>query len=432
MSFTLPETVSALAKLPAEELHKQNCEIRGRLAENEWQLAAHLIASDESQLYLKRGCASVVDYAQRCLNLSRQKAFELMRVGRIFALLPAISSAFREAKICWSKVREITRVATPDTEAYWLEQALLHDGDTVARMIAMSPKEYKRGKALAAATRSTQTELFAAAEEVHPAQESRLADAEQVLPKASVEGLSPASGTATVAAAPAPTPPPPAPEEPDWEPPQFVRVTLTMSTEEYSYLEKAVNLMMARAKKRCRREAALAEVCQAYVSTASSRSKPRYQVLVHVSAETGEGFVETDRGVLAASLEQVEEALKEGHVMVTGPEQEVEEDEQLSLLPPRSTSGGKREAIPTRVLRTLYMRAKGRCEKCGTRRGPLDAHHARPWSKGGRHRLEEMQLLCDPCHQGTHVEDIEKDPNWRAAREKAVGKRKSRGRAPET
>lgn len=458
MSLTLPETISALAELSPEELHAQNRALRRRLADDEWTLAAHLVVSEDSRLFLAKGCASMAEYGQKCLNLSRHKAVELIRVGRTFAVLPAISEAFRQGKLSWRKVREITRVATPESEGYWLEQALSHDGDTVARMIAMSPREYKRGKALAAATESTQAELFAtteAMEAAHPAAAIQTlgADVNSEEPRSGPPpGTGNTAGTflgtgaaldsngghteetavepVSNAAAESEQRPPHRCDELSWKAPQFVRLTLCLTTEEYGVLEKALSLVRAQTKKRLRREAGLAKVCQAFLSSPSGRGKPRYQVLVHVNAASGEGYVESDRGLLAASSDQVEEAMKSRTVMVTGPEQEVEA-EQLTLLAPRSTSRGKRPALPHGLVNALYARAGGRCEKCGDRGGPLMVHHDRHWSKGGRHRLEEVRLLCDPCHRGIHHTDFEKEATWRTAREKAIKGRRSDSGAPE-
>ena len=46
-----------------------------------------------------------------------------MRVGRALAALPAIRSAFAAGEISYSKVRAITRMATPALEASLVEMA---------------------------------------------------------------------------------------------------------------------------------------------------------------------------------------------------------------------------------------------------------------------------------------------------------------------
>lgn len=51
--------------------------------------------------------------------------------------------------------------------------------------------------------------------------------------------------------------------------------------------------------------------------------------------------------------------------------------------------------------RTLLNRDGNVCRGCDTRFLPEDltVDHIQPFSKGGSNRLENFQLLCDPCNQ---------------------------------
>ena len=42
------------------------------------------------------------------------------------------------------------------------------------------------------------------------------------------------------------------------------------------------------------------------------------------------------------------------------------------------------------------------CGKCETRSTPLHVHHIIPVSKGGSHRLSNLEVLCEKCHQRKH------------------------------
>jgi hypothetical protein len=42
------------------------------------------------------------------------------------------------------------------------------------------------------------------------------------------------------------------------------------------------------------------------------------------------------------------------------------------------------------------------CEKCGTFRRGLHAHHQVPISRGGSHRIDNLILLCERCHSKKH------------------------------
>jgi len=48
---------------------------------------------------------------------------ERLRVATSLEQLPKLSNSLRQGQLCWSAVRELTRVATADTEQAWLEFA---------------------------------------------------------------------------------------------------------------------------------------------------------------------------------------------------------------------------------------------------------------------------------------------------------------------
>ncbi|MGE0494870.1 MAG: HNH endonuclease [Vulcanimicrobiota bacterium] len=261
--MSLSALVSTLRQLTPDQLHERNQAARLELARSEWTMAVHLLATERAGLHRLKGYGDVLAYAEKLLDLSRHKALELLRVARCFEAMPDISEAFRRAELCWTKVREITRVATPATENAWLERARKHDANTVARMVAVSPTEYKRGKARQAERQ---------AQETLPESESPLSAAPEVLP-------------------------------------QLITVTLRFTPEQYAVLEQAISLARARAGKRVNREAALVSLAEGSLSSADSRSKVRHQVSVWVDPESGQGFYDTERGPLPAPMRVVEEAL---------------------------------------------------------------------------------------------------------------------------
>ncbi|MGE0495839.1 MAG: HNH endonuclease [Vulcanimicrobiota bacterium] len=269
--MSLSVLVANLRQLDPDELHQRNQAARLELVRSEWNMAAHLLATDRAGLHRKKGYGDVIAYAEKCLDLPRYKALELLRVARSFEAMPEISEAFRQGEIGWTKTREITRVATPKTEAAWLDRARQHDSNTVARMVAVSPTEFKRGKALEA---------------------ERQAQPEQA------EGV---------------------PEAP----PQLISVTLRFTPEQYAVLEQAVSLARARAGKRISREAAVIALSQGTLAAADSRSKVRHQVSVWVDPESGRGFYDTERGQLPAPNRVIAEALANSPVVPkqTNPDQ---------------------------------------------------------------------------------------------------------------
>jgi 5-methylcytosine-specific restriction endonuclease McrA len=48
------------------------------------------------------------------------------------------------------------------------------------------------------------------------------------------------------------------------------------------------------------------------------------------------------------------------------------------------------------------LRARGKCERCGTPLGNnWECHHKTAEAKGGSDSLSNAQALCIPCHQAT-------------------------------
>ncbi|MGE0490178.1 MAG: HNH endonuclease signature motif containing protein [Vulcanimicrobiota bacterium] len=402
MSLTLSGLSHSLQQLPHQELHQRNCQAGKRSFGCEWELAAHLLATERSGLYRRMGSGSTVGYAITHLKLHPQKAGELLSLARVFEQLPLISEAFREGKLCWSKARALKRISTPENEREMLEFALKNKAQAVERAVALTPTQHKRGQALKASleARQSQPELTFAEQPTEPA---------PVAQPAPVPVVSP-----------------------------LRKVTLLMTPEDFAVLEQAKKLVEARRGKRVSKEAAVAEMSRALLASADNRSKVRHQVIVHVNGETGEGFYDTDRGLLPAEPEAVDEAMKQSGIVVacsqlelpagsSPPEvpAETSQAKQLPLLPSRSGRPG----LPVGLVRAVYARAFGRCERCSYTGGNLVVHHVRAWSETRLHRLEDLELLCPSCHALVHDKDFATRPDWKAARNNAVQRRRTRSRS---
>ncbi|MCA9790915.1 MAG: HNH endonuclease, partial [Candidatus Eremiobacteraeota bacterium] len=259
---------------------------------------------------------------------------------------------------------------------------------------ALTPTQHKRGQALKASLDARQSQ-------------PELTLAEQ--PTESVKK-------------PAPIPVPPVPK--------LRQVTLLMTPEQYAILEQAKRMVEARQGKRVSKETAVTEMSRALLASADNRSKVRHQVIVHVNGVTGQGFYDTDRGLLPAEPAAVDEAMKQTGIVVAAASTELpagsSRAEQLSLLPNPSKG---RPGLPVGLVRAVYARACGRCERCSCAGGNLVVHHVRAWSDTRQHRLEDLELLCPGCHANEHDKDFENRPAWKAARDTAVHRRRKRSRS---
>ena len=82
-----------------------------------------LLRADELQVERLFGFASLREYAERLLGLSGRGLEDRLRVARALERLPRLNDAFACGDLAYSVVREICRVATPETEADWIEHA---------------------------------------------------------------------------------------------------------------------------------------------------------------------------------------------------------------------------------------------------------------------------------------------------------------------
>ena len=103
-------------------------------------IAFYLRDIHERGLHQLAGHRSVVNYAVSRFGISRREARELFMAGMALADLPAIDAEFREGRLCWSKVRELVKVAVAQYDAAWLEHAQSVRIDELALEVRLARK----------------------------------------------------------------------------------------------------------------------------------------------------------------------------------------------------------------------------------------------------------------------------------------------------
>jgi hypothetical protein len=98
-------------------------EIRRSRAGLDAEEARWLRAAEEMQIWRPLGMVSALDYLERVLGYAPRTAQERLRVARALGTLPEMSGALASDGLSYSAVRELTRVATPTTEASWIAAA---------------------------------------------------------------------------------------------------------------------------------------------------------------------------------------------------------------------------------------------------------------------------------------------------------------------
>lgn len=111
---------------------------------NEWELGAWLLAIERTRAFQSAGFRSTVAFAIVRLGLEPPKASNLLRIMGVLEQLPDLSRAFQTGEVGYAKMREITRVATQETELAWLEFARTHTTDQVRQRVVCSPAAFER------------------------------------------------------------------------------------------------------------------------------------------------------------------------------------------------------------------------------------------------------------------------------------------------
>jgi hypothetical protein len=103
-----------------DQLHrtlKRIVKARGSL---DLQEAAALREAQQLQIWRQFGHTSLVDYMEREMGYSPRAALERLRVANALPQLPQIAAAIEQGDLSFSGARELTRVATRETEQNWL------------------------------------------------------------------------------------------------------------------------------------------------------------------------------------------------------------------------------------------------------------------------------------------------------------------------
>ncbi|MFZ5890652.1 MAG: hypothetical protein ACOY0T_06235 [Myxococcota bacterium] len=106
-----------------EELHERLVSFAKRRAGLEWEEGRLLCDTLRAGVHRRLGFASFGEYVGRLFGYNGRLVKEKLRVAQGLEALPLTSDALRTGQLTWSAVRELTRVATVETERAWLDAA---------------------------------------------------------------------------------------------------------------------------------------------------------------------------------------------------------------------------------------------------------------------------------------------------------------------
>ena len=107
----------------ASRIHESLKEAVRRHRSSHRDIAVGLFEMQEGRFFRSLGYSSVVHYAELEFGFTVRKTWDLVSIGRRLQELEQLDGAFARGEIGWTKVREIARVATLETEQAWLETA---------------------------------------------------------------------------------------------------------------------------------------------------------------------------------------------------------------------------------------------------------------------------------------------------------------------
>ncbi len=348
-----------------------------RLGDEIAELSAHLEAATARLLDLIRefdarggwnsGFCSCAAWLSWLVGLDLGAARERVRVARALETLPLLAGALARGELSYAKVRALTRVATPETEARLLAVGRAGTAAHVERIV----RGWRRVDRLAEARESARQHASRALH-VHQDEDGMVVLRGRLEPEAGallVQALAAAREALYQRARAGATITPPS--DPSMEPP-------TPTQQQADAL------------------ALLAETALHHELDPSAPGE-RYQVVVHVDApaladpdQPGQSVLEEGTHVSAETSRRL--ACDAGRVVM-----QHDEDGRVREI------GARTRTIPPALRRALHYRDRG-CRFPGCDGRFTQGHHLRHWAQGGPTTLSNLALLCRRHHRAVHEE----------------------------
>ena len=350
-----------------------------RLGDEIAELSAHLDAATARLLALIRefdarggwntGFPSCAEWLGWRVGLDKGAARERVRVARALGTLPRLTEALARGELSYSKVRALTRVATPETEARLLAVGRAGTAEHVERIVQSWRQVDRRAEARKAARH-------------HEGRRLQLYEDEDGM--VVVRGrLTPEAGALLRRAL------------------EAGREVLYQKAqrEPHGAAVGAVEPVEKRPTVAQQQADALALVAESALHHDFDPGAPgeRYQVVVHV-----------DAAVLADPDQPGQSALEDGAHVPAGTSRRMACDASRVVV--RHDPGGRvveigarTRTIPPALRRALLHRDRTcRFPGCGVR--VVQAHHLHHWAQGGPTKLSNLALLCRRHHRAVHEE----------------------------
>jgi hypothetical protein len=131
---------------PLERLEAEICELAGHLAAATCQFLGLLAEFDARQGRAEWGMPSCAGWLSWKCAMALGTAREHVRVARSLRVLPVIRAEFAAGRLSYAKVRALTRIAEPDTDASLAEMAAPMTASQLERFACAHRKVTKLGE----------------------------------------------------------------------------------------------------------------------------------------------------------------------------------------------------------------------------------------------------------------------------------------------
>ena len=357
----------------SEALGNEITELCGYINAATHRLLQMIRVFDQEKLWALAGICSCAHWLNWKCGIGMNAAREKVRVANALGDLHKIDESFAKGELSYSKVRAMTRVATPENEDYLL--MIAHHGtayhvETLVRKYRRARKLQDLGEANKQHDERT-LQVFYEHDGSITVQVRLPADKGALVLKAIEMAIEQEEQPAADVSA----------ETPDGEVYQDVTAQTVNRGTGFDH----------------RRADALTAIAENYLANgpSSSSSADRYQVVLHVSAETltdNEGDISHIENGQRVSAETSRRLCCDAGVSVLS-----KDDEGNTL-----NIGRKTRIIPPAMRRAL----KARDENCRfpgcTHKYYIDGHHIKHWSEGGETSLDNLVQLCRHHHRLVH------------------------------
>jgi hypothetical protein len=352
---------------------KRIVKARGAL---DMQEAAALRDAEALRVWRHYGYSSLLEYMEMEMGYSPRMALERLRVAKAIVELPVIAHKMEQGDLSFSAARELTRVATPETEEQWVEAAADKTSHQIEELVSGHEPGDKPTDPVDPRLRTCRLRYL----DIDPETKALLRQARTIIERELGDRVDDNTFLRTLARSIVDV----HSESGRTKPPYQIAVTTCDQCKRGWQDGGGISVEMS---------PATFEVAQCDAQQIGRVDEPGDQAVSSSGAASSAEQVPT-RGKRALSKSATHRATDHATHRAT--------DRATDRAPHRATHRATSD-IPPSVRRAVHARDHGKCRVpwCRSSRN-IDQHHLIPKSDGGAHTLDNLILLCESHHIAHH------------------------------